>query len=236
MLTSVPCVILIVFFSGVPEEVGAGLSFSSTASKGALLVLPEGGKKADHMQRKKFEKYAAEHARTWYKYVIDGPMAREAHNSSLYLVTGYHKTRAWGVSSFDNAEGSVSMNFIPRRTLGGGLPKYWFRPCNYAASSSGADDVYGSQSGCVFLRGFKIAIRESWLFQTSLTVTDLSRLHADELLPKPAVGWLTMSWQWSNPLQPNSFPKHDLMMDNTDLTCPSGYKVCQLIFRLSSEC
>ncbi|KAF9062302.1 hypothetical protein BDP27DRAFT_295165 [Rhodocollybia butyracea] len=197
---------------GVPEaEVGAGLSFVSSASKGALLVLPEGGQKVDHMQRKKFEKHAAEHAHSWYNHAIN-TMAREAHNSSLYLVTGYDKTRAWGVSAFEDAEeGSVSMDFVPKRSRRGRLPEYWFPRCNSAVSSSGTDDEYGNQSGCVFLRGFKIAVRESLLFRTSSEVTYTSDLNVDKLLPTQTATWLSMPWQlWSNPLRPNLIMEHGL--------------------------
>ncbi|KAF9069526.1 hypothetical protein BDP27DRAFT_1203156, partial [Rhodocollybia butyracea] len=115
----------------------------------------------DHLQRRKFELYAAEHAKSWYDHVING-LGREA--CSLYLITGYDKARAWGVSSFDGAEeGSVSMDFVPRWTQGSSMLEYWFRKCDSAESSSGADNTYGNQSGCVFLRGLRIAIRESFL-------------------------------------------------------------------------
>ncbi|KAJ3921478.1 hypothetical protein F5877DRAFT_88793 [Lentinula edodes] len=78
------------------EEVGAGLSYSSTASKGALLVLPEGGKRVDHLHRARFEKYAAECAPSWYIHV-NRALGRTACNGSLYLITGFDKARAWGL-------------------------------------------------------------------------------------------------------------------------------------------
>ncbi|KAE9383498.1 hypothetical protein BT96DRAFT_843768 [Gymnopus androsaceus JB14] len=81
---------------GVPEEVGVGMSFSSSATKGALLIVPEGGKRIDHQQYSKFYKYAAECARSWYTHVNGPLMARGVHNGALYLVTGCDKARAWG--------------------------------------------------------------------------------------------------------------------------------------------
>ncbi|KIK58590.1 hypothetical protein GYMLUDRAFT_112745, partial [Collybiopsis luxurians FD-317 M1] len=79
---------------GVPKQVGAGLSFSSTTTKGALLILPEGGMRIDHQKYTRFYRYAAECARSWYSYV-NGPLERGAHNGSIYLVTGCDKARAW---------------------------------------------------------------------------------------------------------------------------------------------
>ncbi|KIK62479.1 hypothetical protein GYMLUDRAFT_120765, partial [Collybiopsis luxurians FD-317 M1] len=108
----------------------------------------------------KFQNYAAKHARSWYAHV-NGPLARELHNESIYFVTGFDKARAWGVASFVNANpGDVLLEFVaeePRRT--GGLPEYWFSTSNAASSLSGADDVFENESGCVFLRGFKVAIK-----------------------------------------------------------------------------
>ncbi|KAE9407827.1 hypothetical protein BT96DRAFT_85827 [Gymnopus androsaceus JB14] len=172
---------------GVPEEVGAGMSFSSSATKGALLIVPEGGKRIDHQQYSKFYKYAAECARSWYTHVNGPLMARGVHNGALYLVTGCDKARAWGVSSFIDAHpGSVSLEFVPRKAAcKGGRPEYVFRRCNYASSSSGADNVCGKQSGCMFLRGLKIAVRLGPRFFPKIRaqVKYISDLDAEDLLP-----------------------------------------------------
>ncbi|KAJ3930658.1 MAG: hypothetical protein NXY57DRAFT_290970 [Lentinula lateritia] len=154
--------------SAIPKEVGAGLSYSSTASKGALLVLPEGGKRVDHLHRARFEKYAAECAPSWYIHA-NGALGRTACNGSLYLITGFDKARAWGVASFSDAiPENIQLEYVPKSTDGEDrYPKYWFRTCDSASSSSGADDRYGQQSGCVFLRGFKIALRQTWFREKS---------------------------------------------------------------------
>ncbi|KAE9398888.1 hypothetical protein BT96DRAFT_821260, partial [Gymnopus androsaceus JB14] len=143
---------------GVPDEVGAGLSFISPNTEGAVLVLPEGGKRSDHQQYLKFYQYAEECARSWYDYVNGPKLARGVHNGSIYLVTGYDKARAWGVASFVDADpGSVSLEFVPKAPNSTGPPKYWFSRDDFTSSSSDADEN-GNQSGCVFLRGFKIAV------------------------------------------------------------------------------
>ncbi|KAJ3768306.1 hypothetical protein FB446DRAFT_286144 [Lentinula raphanica] len=173
-------------FEGLPEGFGGGLTFWSTTSKGAILILPEGGKSVNHLQREKFEDYAAECAMSWYTHV-GGALGRKIHNSSLYLITGFDKARAWGVASFSNATPeNISLEFVPRSSKGktANYPKYHFRTSNSAVSSSGADDTYGQQSGCVFLRGLKIAIRQSWFRETVAEINQVSSLEFDDLHPR----------------------------------------------------
>ncbi|KAJ3751295.1 hypothetical protein DFH05DRAFT_1386535 [Lentinula detonsa] len=188
---------------GVPEEVGEGLSYRSTTSRGALLILPEGGKSVNHLSRAKFEKYAAKFATSWYTHAIEA-LGRVIHNGSLYLVTGFDKARAWGVASFSNAEPkNVSLEFVPKSSNGEtGYPNYQFRTCNSAVSASGADDLYGRQSGCVFLRGLKIAIRQRRFREKVTEIASISDLDADCLLPNALVtnevGW---SQRWFDYIQ-----------------------------------
>ncbi|KAJ3714416.1 hypothetical protein C8R42DRAFT_535369, partial [Lentinula raphanica] len=80
--------------AGNPEKFGRGISFQSTVSEGALLILPEDGKCIDHRQLATFEKYAAEFAIMWYTHA-SGPLGRRINNESLYLITGFDKARAW---------------------------------------------------------------------------------------------------------------------------------------------
>ncbi|KIK53906.1 hypothetical protein GYMLUDRAFT_106946, partial [Collybiopsis luxurians FD-317 M1] len=83
---------------GVPEDVGAGLSFVSSAAQGALLILPEGAKRIDHQQWTTLYNYVAECAQSWYDFVNgdrdQGGLARGL-DGGLYLVTGCDKARAW---------------------------------------------------------------------------------------------------------------------------------------------
>ncbi|KAJ3976802.1 hypothetical protein EV361DRAFT_209266 [Lentinula raphanica] len=175
---------------GVHKDFGAGVSFKSSATKGAFLILPEGASSIDHQQHTLFYQYAARCARSWYTYVNGPSLARGVHNGSLYLVTGCDKARAWGVASFIGAQpDKVALEFVPREPdRAGGPLEYWFSTCTSALSSSNADNVYKRQSGCVFLRGFKIAVKNPVLAPFSkiaAKVTPLSHLSPDDLLSKP---------------------------------------------------
>lgn len=138
----------------------------------------------DHQQFSKFYEYASECARSWYTY-INGPLARGAN--SIYLVTGCDKARAWGVASFIDANpGHVSLDLVPGEPdRAGKPPEYWFSSCTAASALSDSDEVYGNQSGCVFLRGFKISVQVPQLLSVGTKVTYTAHLDSDELLPKP---------------------------------------------------
>ncbi|KIK52188.1 hypothetical protein GYMLUDRAFT_50052 [Collybiopsis luxurians FD-317 M1] len=180
---------------GVPEEIGTGISWRSSITRGALLILPEGGKSENYPHLSKFYQLAAECAHSWYDFV-NGPLARGVRNNSIYLVTGCDKARAWGVASFTDAPAdSVSLDFVPRLTQNGAR-EYWFRNCDFAASSSGTSHDT-NPAGCVFLRGFKVAVRSSQFTrrQSNFQVAYISKLEADELPPTRVESPPTM-WQW----------------------------------------
>ncbi|KAJ3714421.1 hypothetical protein C8R42DRAFT_613654, partial [Lentinula raphanica] len=60
-------------FEGLSKKFGKGLSFQSTISEGALLILPEDGKHVDHRQLATFANYATDNAIMWYQH-IGGPL------------------------------------------------------------------------------------------------------------------------------------------------------------------
>ncbi|KAJ3978291.1 hypothetical protein F5890DRAFT_1569656 [Lentinula detonsa] len=160
---------------GVPDEVGAGMSFVPRRSTGALLILPEGASSTDHKSLDEFRDYGIIWARKWFQFANSPPYSRGTKN--LYLVTGCDKTRAWGVACFlDAPVGSVIMHFVP---TAGELPKYRFSRRDYAKVQSGSD-TSGNHSGCIFTRGFKIAIRRRPVIRTTtVKVTNFAELNPD---------------------------------------------------------
>ncbi|KAF9078140.1 hypothetical protein BDP27DRAFT_346464 [Rhodocollybia butyracea] len=162
---------------GVPYEVGAGLSFDCRSPEGALLILPEGGKSIDHRDVGKFLQYAKDYAKAWFYYTNASP--HQSGAQSLYLITGCDKTRAWGVACFRDAVYDVHLEFIPRTVENDARPIYWFSREDYAAARSGADDEFKNQ--CVFLRGFKIALRKKPLsFKRGVRVSAFPDLDVNE--------------------------------------------------------
>ncbi|KIK49990.1 hypothetical protein GYMLUDRAFT_266261 [Collybiopsis luxurians FD-317 M1] len=156
--------------SAMEATCASGLSFTSSASQGAVLIMPEGGRKEDHEQHQKFAQYAVEYAHAWYQHVED--LGLGISNGSMYLVTGCDKTRAWGVASFTNVhpESPVFLDFRPLSTAENQRQIYRFTRSDSATSASGADNIFNAQSGCVFLRGFRIAIQKRSSRRTLKTI------------------------------------------------------------------
>lgn len=147
-------------------------------------MLPEGAQRIQHRQRSRFSEYALNHAQTWFTYANGPGLARGTQG--LYFVTGCDKARAWGVASFYDADPErVWLQFEPQWPSNNEvLPIYHFTKSESASSSSGADSM-GEQSGCVFLRGYKVTIRAPGLpSKLGAEVENILQLDANELLPQ----------------------------------------------------
>ncbi|KAJ7614021.1 hypothetical protein FB45DRAFT_1110990, partial [Roridomyces roridus] len=75
--------------------------FDCDGPQGALVVNPFGShvQKLDNLEA--MLRYTRQNAEAWYRYV-NGPRGRRLPNGSLYLVTGWEKTRAWGIATFQD--------------------------------------------------------------------------------------------------------------------------------------
>ncbi|KIK52187.1 hypothetical protein GYMLUDRAFT_971309 [Collybiopsis luxurians FD-317 M1] len=168
----------------VPEEVGAGLIFKTSTSRGALLILPEGGTRYDHPAMAMFLEHAERCATSWFKF-INRVLLRGANE--IYLVTGCDKTRAWGVACFSDADPrNVLLEYVPRLPrIAGMKPGYLFRRSDSALASAGADDILENQSGCTFLRGFRITARVGPQSREKISITQHSDWSTDGGLQKP---------------------------------------------------
>ena len=109
---------------------------------------------------------ASKHAFDWYK------IARERYgesisNSSLYLITGFYKTRSWSLASFCDATPTESRHIkvVTRdgeSTISGRDWKCTF-PVQYRDGPGPGDN--GNVNQTVFISGFKIAVRDGLLSQ-----------------------------------------------------------------------
>ena len=76
--------------------------FESSASEGAILIMPRGARSEDLRNVAGFREYAAANAANWYRFV-NGPCGREAKNGDIHLVVGCDKTTSWGIATFQAA-------------------------------------------------------------------------------------------------------------------------------------
>ncbi|KDR83120.1 hypothetical protein GALMADRAFT_152096 [Galerina marginata CBS 339.88] len=104
-----------------------GLTFESSASEGAILTMPVGSNSADIRIMARFRQYLADNVKSWYKYVL-GVRGRELHNGDVLLVTGWDKTKTWGMATFSNTtaqEESCLLQFRPILMADSGITYDW---------------------------------------------------------------------------------------------------------------
>ena len=91
-----------------------GSVFESSASEGAILIMPRGARSEDLGNYARFRKYAAANVADWYMFV-NGPRGREAKNGDVHLVVGSDKTTSWGIATFVNQtqQNSCRLKFCP---------------------------------------------------------------------------------------------------------------------------
>ncbi|KAF9219356.1 hypothetical protein BS17DRAFT_428311 [Gyrodon lividus] len=155
--------------AAVVTPAGTALSyeFSSSSSEGAILALPEGAGKADLANHFEFRQVALENAASWYHFACCHLGRTSINNDSLYLITGFHKTSSWSLASFSQAERNTafSFSFTAGPVINGNVAAAysWAQGVtNSVLPRSGPEQGYNQDSPnqTLFIRGYKIAIRE----------------------------------------------------------------------------
>ena len=108
-----------------------GLSFQTSGSKAAILVMPEGAISEDLQNLPRVREYAAANARRWYEY-INGPQGRGVRNGEVRLVVGCDKATSWGMAVLSGTSQRCQLKFKP---LDGQTSEL---PSRYAWEYSGA--------------------------------------------------------------------------------------------------
>jgi hypothetical protein len=106
---------------------------------------------------------------TWYCHA-NIQRGRLAENGSLYLITGFDKTRYWGTASFSNVPHGFEMAFSPRARDGNNVNNSYWLETGFAATRYGPTTIehFGvaqepSPNQCTFIRGFKLSL-SGWLW------------------------------------------------------------------------
>ncbi|KAJ7612343.1 hypothetical protein DFH06DRAFT_1484945 [Mycena polygramma] len=146
------------------EFPGGQFAFRCNGPQGAVLALPDGS----HVQKlrnvESMRTYAAKHADGWYKYV-KGARGRELANGDLYLVTGWEKTRSWGMASYHNVGLNEQFQLLFKRTAVAGAtynPYRWggikgqLDPSRNKCHDPPSTNNTGNQT--VFVHGWSISL------------------------------------------------------------------------------
>ena len=121
----------------------------------------------DLRANERFRKVAMEHAFDWYE-IAKEHYGESISNGSLYLITGFCKARCWSLGSFDDATTTEPRHIrvVPREGEGTTAGKYW--DCTFSVQHRDGPGHNGNVNQTVFIRGFKIAVRDDafgWLSQ-----------------------------------------------------------------------
>ncbi|KAF9474983.1 hypothetical protein BDN70DRAFT_841560, partial [Pholiota conissans] len=167
----------------------AGLVFVSSASEGAILTMPEGVYSEDLARVSGFDRYLCENLESWYKYVNE---VREwgVEMGELHLVTGVHKSKAWGIATFSNEMTTamdLRMRFKSTDDLSTGRLYSWEYDgvvdsprtgptrSQQEAIFQGDDETQHQQfeNQCLFVRTVNAAIRRTDAVKNSTTATSI---------------------------------------------------------------
>ena len=141
--------------------------FTSKSSRGAVLVLPDGGSSVELVKLRDIRVYIERNAVSWYRH-INGKLGREISNGSLYVITGLDRCASWGVAAFSNPEGkNLSFRFLENTGTtksGSQIPwskKYHWRKDRVVdtATKTGPDILQTIPNQCIFLRGYRVALK-----------------------------------------------------------------------------
>ncbi|KAF8125771.1 hypothetical protein EV363DRAFT_621247 [Boletus edulis] len=148
--------------------------FALSSKEGALLILPEGAERCYLRNQRPFLEEAIHHAVDWYNF-SEHRLGRIISHDSLYLITGFYKTRSWSIASYQQASGSGGghAQFKAMQVGGGNISNSYSWETTHALDwRVGPSDQYynGIPNQSVFIQGFKIAVRSSILGSKRVTV------------------------------------------------------------------
>jgi len=119
---------------------------------------------------------AKERAIDWYQTAKEH-YGDNISSDSLYVITGFYKSRSWSLGSFRDATTKEfrHISVVPRDNEGAITGRRWEYtfPLDYRDGPGHS----GNDNQAVFISGFKIAVRDRWL----------SHVQESEVQPVPAV-------------------------------------------------
>lgn len=151
---------------------GLGYEFDLSSTGGALLILPEGAERHDLRNHRLFFETATRHGVDWYRFAEEH-LGRMISHDSLYLITGFYKTRSWSLAAFENAAGSGEFSAQFKMTQVGGsniAGTYTWETTRALDWRVGPAENYGFPNQSVFIRGFKVALRTGLLGKKRIEV------------------------------------------------------------------
>ncbi|PPQ79476.1 hypothetical protein CVT25_002612 [Psilocybe cyanescens] len=169
------------------SEAPLHLTFNSSESEAAFLILPEGASRED-MSISRIDEYLKKHALSWiqhFHYHSDNGYATP--NGGIYIITGCDKTKSYSTAAFPkrNVKGSREMS---AQYVDGKL-RYNSSSTASRASTDWRDPF---EENCIFFRGIRLALKDTeWNLQfdelppslTPISVLGHTPPISDQLIP-----------------------------------------------------
>ncbi|KAL0058243.1 SCF ubiquitin ligase complex subunit cdc4 [Marasmius tenuissimus] len=208
---------------GAAVGVGGGLGIKFNSDKGAVLMLPGGGRRIDCHNLLAFEHYAKEHAVSWYQFV-NGILGRNAPNGSLYFITGFDHAHPWEtvLVQNDSREYSCELEFNPELMPGVELGGFGLKLSKSSTIQTGVTwrcsrSTRGTNDNQpIFIRGFRVSIQRTlldYLFRTHrpALLSTWDPASTKEILDKPSGSspFSRGKWRSSSHMYSPRAPKND---------------------------
>ncbi|KAF8431280.1 hypothetical protein L210DRAFT_3416331 [Boletus edulis BED1] len=149
----------------------ADYEFESSAPAGAILILPHGAMSAELSSLEQFRQVAIQNAIDWYE-LAKKRYGVEHLDRSLYLITGFYKSRYWSLASFKNPKNDTGKIQARKHESNPNIyPLQLTFPSDRRHSHSGDDS--GNINQTVFIRGFKITFSRWLPHPVVLTATEV---------------------------------------------------------------
>jgi hypothetical protein len=145
----------------------ASYALDSSVSEGGILHLQDGANRLNLSSRTKFIDYAKKNASTWYAHA-NVHFGWNIRRDTLYLITGCDKATSWGAVSFSDrsVNRDASVKLMAHFISANGSYNYWETSSAMTARvgpDSGGIGVKGQINQCLFVRGFRITVRDMTL-------------------------------------------------------------------------
>jgi hypothetical protein len=155
-------------------------------SQGAVLLLPNGARRVDYDGLPDIREYAKRNAESWYRYLND-QVRIDAHNGSLYVITGFDRTDCYENVAFQSTSkvSSFSLKFSSPLLANGDFGRL---SLSYSSVPEHEHWRGASSPGHMldnlspFIRGFKIMIRQGFRRKSSVKLMDLTKADPKALI------------------------------------------------------
>jgi len=140
-----------------------GLEFESSASEGAILVMPDATSQSDLNNLDRFYQHIGIHAESWYLHANGPGMGRRLKNGDLCLVIGCDKTTSWGIATLSNSSTASRLQFRRVTDSSGdpGCPYTWEHSGTADSPRVGPSQRASHPNQCLFIRYLAFKLSES---------------------------------------------------------------------------